>query len=98
MSIIIFGGDRLGKIPHLLKEQGFQLVQHVTGRKKGDLRTEIHPEAEGVLVLFDYLSHNMVLEVKAAAKRKGIKTVFSKRSWSQISQALPAFRAAEAGE
>lgn len=89
MSIVIFGGDRLGKIPSLLENHGFRMVQHITGRKKGDLKKiEIPTDAEGILVFIDYLNHNLALEVKAAAKRKGIKAVFVKRSWSQIKQAL----------
>lgn len=89
MSIVIFGGDRLGKIPSLLENHGYRLVQHVSGRKKGDLKKiEIPNGAEGILVFIDYLNHNLALEVKAAAKRKGIKVVFVKRSWSQIKQVL----------
>jgi hypothetical protein len=95
MAIIIFGGDRLGKIPQLLHEQGFSLVDHVTGRKKGHQKMEIPQAAEGVLVFTDYLNHLLAAEIKAAAKRKGLKTLFVKRSWAQLSQALQTFKAME---
>ncbi len=93
MSIVIFGGDRLGKIPSLLKAEGFHLVHHVTGRKKSDIRVEIPREAEGVLVLVDYLNHTLALEVKAAAKRRGVQAVFARRSWSEISKAIGSLKA-----
>jgi hypothetical protein len=95
MAIIIFGGDRLGKIPQLLYEQGFSLVDHVTGRKKGHQKIEIPQAVEGILVFTDYLNHLLAVEIKTAAKRKGIKALFVKRSWSQLSQALQAFKAVE---
>jgi len=97
MSIVIYGGDRLGKIPKLLEGQGFQLIQHVTGRKRGDLKAGIPSGIDGVLVFVDYLNHNLASEIKEAAKRQGIKTVFVKRSWSQIRNALDLFRTAENG-
>jgi hypothetical protein len=95
MAIVIFGGDRLGKIPQLLQQQGFSLVDHVTGRKKGHQKIEIPQAAEGVLIFTDYLNHLLALEIKAAAKRKGIKAIFVKRSWSQLSRALQAFKTME---
>jgi hypothetical protein len=95
MAVIIFGGDRLGKIPQLLHEHGFSLVDHVTGRKKGHQKIEIPQAAEGVLVFTDYLNHLLAAEIKAAAKRKGIKALFVKRSWAQLSQALQAFKTME---
>jgi hypothetical protein len=93
MAIIIFGGDRLGKIPELLQKEGFSLVDHVTGRKKGHYKFEIPQAAEGVLVFTDYLNHLLAAEIKTEAKRKGVKTLFVKRSWSQLQQALQTFKA-----
>ncbi|HBE79144.1 MAG TPA: dihydroorotate dehydrogenase [Firmicutes bacterium] len=94
MSIVIFGGDRLGNIPKVLEKHGFRLIEHVTGRKKGDLKTAIHREAEGVLVFTDFLNHKLALGVKAAAKRKGLKVIFVKRSCSQLREALLSLKTA----
>ncbi|HEY8463571.1 MAG TPA: DUF2325 domain-containing protein [Bacillota bacterium] len=88
MNIVIYGGDRLGKIPLLLKNHGFNLVKHVTGRKHSDLKTNIPSHVSTVLVLTDYLSHSMLSDVKTTAKRKGLKTVFAKRSWSEIQKVI----------
>jgi hypothetical protein len=93
MAIVIFGGDRLGKIPQLLREHGFSLVEHVTGRKKSHQRVEIPQAAEGVLVFTDYLNHKTTDEVKAAAKRRGIKVLFVKRSWAELSRVLVTLKA-----
>jgi hypothetical protein len=64
------------------------LVEHITGRKKSHQRVEIPQAAQGVLVFTDYLNHKTADEVKAAAKRKGIKAVFVRRSWSELSRVL----------
>lgn len=88
MPIVIFGGDNLGKIPLLLENHGFQLVQHITGRKRGDIKICIPQEAEGVLVLTDYINHQLAKKVKAAAKEQGIQAIFARRSWSRISKEL----------
>ena len=88
MSIVIFGGDRLGNIPQLLEEHGFDLLDHITGRKMGDMKTVIHRKAEGVIVFTDFLNHRLALGVKAAAKRRGLKVVFVKRSCSQLREVL----------
>jgi hypothetical protein len=34
MSLLVVGGDRLGKIRENLKERRFDKIMHVTGRKK----------------------------------------------------------------
>lgn len=88
MNIVIYGGDRLGKIPLLLNNHGIKLVKHVTGRKQSDLNTDIPSRVSAVLVLTDYLSHSMLTGVKTTAKRRGIKTIFAKRSWPEIKKAM----------
>lgn len=64
------------------------MVKHVTGRKQGDLNADIPSRVSAVLVLTDYLSHSMLVGVKTTAKRRGIKTIFAKRSWSEIKKVM----------
>jgi len=89
MSIIVFGGDRLGNINDLLEQNGYQVVKHVRGRAKGDLKFDIPGEAEGVLLFTDFLNHNLARLIKESAKKRGLKIYFARRSWSHIRQLLP---------
>lgn len=88
MDIIVFGGDHLGKIPHLLHDHGVEMVRHVSGRKHGDFKIIIPSQTDTILVLTDYLSHSMLSMIKDTAKRRSIKTVFAKRSWAEISKVM----------
>ena len=89
MAIIVFGGDRLGNINDLLEQNGYQVVRHIKGRAKGELRFDIPCEAEGVLLFTDFVNHNLAKAVKEAARKKGLKIYFARRSWSHICQLLP---------
>ena len=85
MSVIIVGGDRLGSIPEKLRTAGFDEIQRLTGRKRRKAQEfDIPEEMDLVLVLTDYLSHNLMQTVKKEAKKKNISLVFSRRSWSSI--------------
>lgn len=89
MALIVFGGDRLGNINTFLEKNGYQVIKHIRGRSKGDLKFDIPCEAEGVLLFTDFLSHNLARSVKERAKKRGLKVYCTRRSWSHICQLLP---------
>jgi len=94
MSILIVGGDRLGKIPDRLKKLGFTEIEHVTGRKKRDiLRAEVFGGHKVVVVLTDFVNHELARATKAKAKEKGKCIIFARRAWPDIARALDSFRA-----
>ncbi|SJZ71175.1 DUF2325 domain-containing protein [Selenihalanaerobacter shriftii] len=86
MSITIIGGDKLGKIPNRLKQLGFDCVSHITGRKCK--ACHLTKETDMVLVLTDYVSHNLCNQVKAQAKDKDLSILFCRRSWARIYKKL----------
>jgi hypothetical protein len=88
MSILVVGGDRLGKIPAKLKDAGFTEIKHFTGRKKGHLTVDIPHQVDIILVFVDYVSHGLAVKVKEKARERGIRTVFARRAWSHIYRAL----------
>ncbi|OEH84952.1 hypothetical protein BHU72_07100 [Desulfuribacillus stibiiarsenatis] len=88
MSILVIGGDRLGNIDKNLKGLGFTRIEHVDGRKKRHSQLNISNQMDAVLVLTDFVSHNLCKMVKDQAKDMGVKTFFSKRSWSDISKTM----------
>ncbi len=84
MSILVIGGDRLGNIDKNLKGLGFENIEHISGRKKKHTQIGIPNETDVVLVLTDFVGHNLCKSIKDKAKEIGVKTVFSRRAWSDI--------------
>lgn len=87
MSVLIVGGDHLGSIEGKLKEAGFEEIFHVSGRKKQTLKT-IPENVNSILVLTDYVNHNLSREMKVKAKKRKVPIYFARRSWTSIYHAL----------
>lgn len=89
MSILVVGADHLGDIPKYLGGLGYTTVKHIKGRKRC-LEKQLHipSNTKMVLVLTDYIDHNIARAVKQKAKGNNVPIVFAKRSWSEISSKL----------
>ncbi|SHH93554.1 DUF2325 domain-containing protein [Clostridium grantii] len=88
MSLLVVGGDRLGKIRENLKERGFDKIMHVTGRKKSEKLYTIPENTDMVLVLTDFVNHQMYKAIKKQVKSAETKILYSKRSWIYIDETL----------
>ncbi|WP_368487758.1 DUF2325 domain-containing protein [Clostridium sp. BJN0013] len=86
MNILIVGGDRLDNIKNKLDKCGINKVNHITGRKKGDKKIEIPKNTDVVLVLTDFIGHNMTEIIKKQSKKNHTLIMFSKRSWVCIEE------------
>lgn len=91
MSVLVIGGDRICNIKEKLRQSGFDKIEHVTGRKKMDRKIKIPEKTDLVLVLIDYVGHNVTEVVKDVSKRCDVKVMFSKRSWVHMEGAIQAF-------
>jgi len=87
-AILVIGGDRLGNIVDLLQQQGFEEIHHVTGRKSSQTGVKIPSGVKMILVLTDFVNHNLAKTVKNQAKERSLPILFCKRSCSAISKAL----------
>ncbi len=87
-TILVVGGDRLGNIVELLQEQGFRDVHHVSGRKSSQTGIKIPSGVHLILVLTDFINHNLAKTIKAQAKDRQLPILFCKRSCAAISKAL----------
>lgn len=87
-SILVIGGDRLGNIIDLLQGQGFQEIHHITGRKSSQTGVKIPTGVHMILVLTDFVNHNLAKTVKSQAKDRELPILFCKRSCSAISKAF----------
>ncbi|MTI65314.1 MAG: DUF2325 domain-containing protein [Firmicutes bacterium] len=84
MTVLIVGGDRLGNIPDVLYSNGFNEYIHWTGRKKGIRNKKIPSNTDVIIILYDYIGHNLTNIVRKQSKSMDIPCIFSKRSCSDL--------------
>ncbi|WP_428911064.1 DUF2325 domain-containing protein [Niallia sp. Krafla_26] len=87
-SLLIVGADKLGVIPKKLSSLGFNEIQHISGRKVQMVKMSIPEHINYILVLTDYVNHNLSTGIKQRAKKHAIPIFFAKRSWCSIFQTL----------
>lgn len=87
-SLLIIGADHLGVIRDKLSTVGFDEILHFDGRNARMVKKEIPERIGCILVLTDYVNHNLTGVIKKRAKTKEIPVFYAKRSWSSIYQAL----------
>ncbi len=88
MSALIVGGDHLGCIPRELDKIGVNEIRHLTGRSGQKIRDGIPETMDFVIVLYDFVNHNLAHKIKNFAENNGMPIVYAKRSWSSIYQKL----------
>ena len=88
MSVLIVGGDHLGSIPKELDKIGVNEVKHLTGRSGQKIRDGIPETMDFIILLCDFVNHNLAYKIKNLAENKGIPIVYAKRSWSSIYQKM----------
>ncbi len=89
MSVLIVGGDHLGSIPKELKKIGVDNIKHMSGRNRNVIKRGMPMSMDLIIVLHDYVNHNLANVTKKQAKEFKIPVVFAKRSWSSIYKKLP---------
>ena len=88
MSVLIVGGDHLGSIPKELDKLGVNEVRHLTGRSGQKIRDGIPETMDFIIMLCDFVNHNLAYKIKKSAENRGIPIIFAKRSWSSIYQKM----------
>jgi hypothetical protein len=89
MSVLIVGGDHLGSIPKELKKIGVDNIRHMNGRNRNVIKRGMPMTMDLIIVLHDYVNHNLTNVTKKLAKESNIPVVFARRSWSSIYKKLP---------
>lgn len=88
MSALIVGGDHLGSIPKELDKIGVDEIKHLTGRSGQKIRDGIPETMDFIILLYDFVNHNLAHKIKSFAENRGIPVVYAKRSWSSIYQKI----------
>ncbi|WZL73459.1 DUF2325 domain-containing protein [Clostridiaceae bacterium 35-E11] len=88
MTALIVGGDRLGNIPDLLSAKGIHKYIHWSGRKKGMRNREVPTNVDMVIVLYDFIEHNLATIIKKQSKNMDVPCIFAKRASSDLAMKL----------
>ena len=90
ISAVIVGADRLGNIPNLLREHNIAITHHISGRDPSHQKKtlQLPTGTQMVILLTDFLGHNVMKTFRNAAQRSGVKVVACRRSVCAMQQAL----------
>ena len=90
VNAVVVGADRLGNIPDLLKGHNIAIRQHISGRDPAHQKKTLQlPSGTELLILLtDFLGHNVMKTFRAAAQRAGIRVLACRRSVCSMKQAL----------
>lgn len=90
LSAVVVGADRLGNIPDLLKGHNIAITHHISGRDPAHQKKTLQlPSGTELLILLtDFLGHNVMKAFRQAAQRSGVQVVACRRSVCAMQQAL----------
>ena len=90
VNAVVVGADRLGNIPDLLKNYNISILQHVSGRHCAHQKKspQLPSGADLLILLTDFLGHNVMKTFRAAAQRSGVRVLACRRSVCCMKQAL----------
>jgi len=88
MSVLVIGGDRIEPLKERLALLGASKITHWAGRKVHTTHKKIPNETECVVMLTDFLNHNVMNHFKRASKKMDIPLVCTKRSVHCLDEAF----------
>jgi hypothetical protein len=90
VNAVVVGADRLGNIPDLLKDHNIAIRHHISGRDPAHQKKTLQlPSGTQLLILLtDFLGHNVMKTFRAAAQRSGIRVLACRRSVCCMQRAL----------
>lgn len=90
VKALVVGADSLGNIPSLLQNHNISIAHHVSGRAPSHQKKtlQLPSGTELVILLTDFLGHNVMKRFRTAAQRSGIRVLACRRSVCSLEQAL----------
>lgn len=90
LHAVVVGADRLGNIPGVLNGHNIRITHHVSGRDPSHQRRSLQlpTDTAVVILLTDFLGHNVMKAFRQAAQRSGAKVMACRRSVGAVQQAL----------
>jgi len=96
MTALIVGGDYVDSLKREIVAHGHEDVEHWSGRKTGFTRRTIPDHAQLVVVLCDYVNHNLAIGLKRQARQSGTALLFCRHSVNDLRRKLGEMAAAGA--
>jgi hypothetical protein len=90
MSVLIVGGDYIEPLRREIAAHGIGKVEHWDGRKPGYLRKEVPADTRLIVVLCDYISHQLRIALKRQASRSRVPLLYCRRSANELRGKLEA--------
>ncbi len=85
MSALVIGGNKIDAIKTILQCMRFLNITHLDGRNRTTTcKKEIPRNVDYVLMVTDFINHNVMYKFKNDAKKRNIPVVCSKRSSSCV--------------
>lgn len=76
MRAMIIGGDKVDGTRQALVASGYADVLHWSGRKRSDLRREMPQGVAHMVIMLDFVNHNLAKRMKAIARERDISVVY----------------------
>jgi hypothetical protein len=90
MTALIVGGDYVESLKREILARGHADVEHWSGRKSGFARRSLPDHAQLIVVLYDYVNHNLANTLKRQARRSGAAMLFCRHSTNELRRKLDA--------
>ncbi|OFV47234.1 hypothetical protein RP300_01746 [Oligella urethralis] len=87
---LVVGADRLGNLTDLLKSHNIKVKHHISGREVShQKRVDQLPSGTSLVILLtDFLGHNVMKSYRCAAQKAGVQIVCCRRSKGSMQEAL----------
>ena len=95
MSALIVGGDYVEYLKREIVAHGHADVEHWSGRKSGFARRAVPERARLIVVLYDYVNHNLAIGLKRQARRNGAALLFCRHSTNELRRKLDAMASSD---
>ena len=88
MTALIVGGDYIQTLKRELLAHGLTNVKHWDGRQSRFAKRTIPGSARLVVILYDYVSHNVSNALRRQATKNGVPLVFCRSSTHELRRKL----------
>lgn len=79
MRALIVGGDHIEPTRRALEARGYDDIVHWTGRKTSDLTRPFPSRIEHMVIVLDYINHNLAKRMKKLAREHAIQIDYVRR-------------------
>lgn len=76
MKAMIVGGDRIGTTRRALLASGYADIVHWSGRKPADLTRPLPTGVAHVVIMLDFINHNLARRMKELARERRISVAY----------------------